>query len=91
MVVLIIVLKLILYSDIFLSFYLFLIVFNVRKTQGILLLVAYNKTCYSKNVLVQPYVISDMVTVWKKAFENDFIKSKHVVLNKFFSFSGGDG
>jgi hypothetical protein len=33
-----------------------------------------------------------MVIVWKIALENDFIKSKHVVLNLvLFSFSGGDG
>jgi hypothetical protein len=31
-------------------------------------------------VLVQPYMIIDTVTVWKHALENDFIKSKHVVL-----------
>jgi hypothetical protein len=73
----------ILYSVIFLYFYLFLIVFNERKTQGILLSVAYNNTCYSKNVLVQPYTISDMVItrIWKIALENDLIKSKHVVIN----------
>jgi hypothetical protein len=33
----------------------------------------------SKKVLVQPYMISDMVIVWKIALENDFIKSKHVL------------
>jgi hypothetical protein len=79
MVVLIIVLKQ--QYCIVLSCYLCLIVFNERKIQGILLLVAYKNTCYSKNVLVQPYMISDMVSVWKIALENDFIKSKHVVLN----------
>jgi hypothetical protein len=62
-----------------------------KKAQGILLLVAYNNTCYSKNVSVQPYMISDMVIVWKIALENDFIKSKHVVLNKSFFISGDDG
>jgi hypothetical protein len=45
-----------------------------------LLLFACNKTRYGKNVYVQLYLIIDMVTVWKHALENDFIKSKHVVL-----------
>jgi hypothetical protein len=62
-----------------------------KKTQGILLLVAYNNTCYNKNVLVQLYMISDMAIVWKIALENDFIKSKHVVLKLKFFISGGDG
>jgi hypothetical protein len=62
-----------------------------KKTQGISLLVAYNNICYSKNVLVQPYMISDMVIVWKIALENDFIKSKYVVLKLKFFISVGDG
>jgi hypothetical protein len=69
-----------------LSFYL-VIYFNCIqkwKTQRSLLLVAYTNTCYNKNVLVQPCMISDMVTVWKIALENDFIKSKHVVLKLSF-------
>jgi hypothetical protein len=53
---------------------------KMKGRQGILLLIACNKTRHSKNVLVQLYLIIDTVTVWKHALEDDFIKSKHVVL-----------